>query len=56
MWIMGVAALLFNPLIPFHLSRGIWSFLDAAAALLFVLALFLIRSPVSATPKHVRAR
>lgn len=34
----GMIAILFNPIIPVHLSRGVWAPIDIAAAVLFVFA------------------
>lgn len=31
-WVNGVLVLLFNPLIPVHLEKGVWVILDMAAA------------------------
>ena len=35
LWTMVVVAVLFNPLIPVHLTKGIWVFLNLGAAVLF---------------------
>ena len=37
-WPFALAAVLFNPLVPVHLSRGVWRPIDVATALLFVTA------------------
>jgi len=37
-WVFGFVAVLFNPLVPVHLSREIWQPIDVAAAALFVAA------------------
>jgi hypothetical protein len=42
-WILGIIALLFNPIIPVHLSREIWAPIDVMAALIFVVSIFTIR-------------
>lgn len=42
-WILGIIALLFNPIIPVHLSREIWAPVDVMAALIFVVSIFTIR-------------
>jgi hypothetical protein len=52
-WIFGIIAVLFNPLIPIHLTRDIWAVIDVAVALLlFVSLLFLRQSnrPAAADP------
>lgn len=42
-WILGIITLLFNPIIPIHLSREIWAPVDVITALIFVVSLFTIR-------------
>jgi hypothetical protein len=40
-WLFGFIALLFNPLIPIHLSRELWQPIDVVCAVLFfVMAVF----------------
>ena len=36
LWIFGLVALLFNPLIPIYLDKEIWMVIDLAAAVLFL--------------------
>lgn len=38
-WIMGGIALLFNPILPFYLTKGIWIFIDLVVALVFFVAI-----------------
>ena len=40
-WLFGVVAVLFNPLIPIHLTRDIWQVIDVVVAGMFVLVLAL---------------
>lgn len=42
-WVFGIIALLFNPIIPVHLSREIWAPIDIMASLIFVVSIFTIR-------------
>lgn len=35
-WIMGVVAILFNPISPIFLDKGIWSILDLIASIIFL--------------------
>jgi len=42
-WVLGIIALLFNPIIPVHLSREIWAPVDVITALIFIVSLFTIR-------------
>lgn len=44
-WLFGFVTLLFNPLIPIHLSRELWQLIDFVCALLFLIAGFLLKSP-----------
>jgi hypothetical protein len=43
-WIFGGIAILFNPIIQFHLGRQIWAFVDLGVATIFVISLFLLRN------------
>jgi len=40
MWVFGFFALLFNPIVPLHMSREIWLFLDVIAGISFLISLF----------------
>ena len=42
MWIMGAVALLFNPLVPVHMSRHDWQRLDVVGAFVFAIHLVII--------------
>ena len=44
MWVMGFIGLLFNPLIPIHLDKGTWCFIDLVVAVIFVIYLFKLRN------------
>lgn len=35
MWGVGFVAVLFNPLIPVHLNKGLWSIIDLVVAIVF---------------------
>jgi len=43
-WLFGFIGLLFNPLIPVHLSREIWRPINVLCALVFVVA-FILKEP-----------
>ena len=45
-WVFGFVAVLFNPLIPIHLSREIWQPIDAVSALLFFTIALVLKKPV----------
>ncbi len=38
MWLMIAVAILFNPIFPFFLDKGVWAFLDLIAAGIFFLS------------------
>ena len=42
-WIMGIIAVLFNPIEPVHLSKGIWQPIDFATALIFLTQIIAIK-------------
>jgi hypothetical protein len=47
--IFGLLAVLFNPLIPIYLSRGIWFYFDLLAAALFAAHLLFVRIRINQT-------
>jgi len=42
-WTMGIIALIFNPLIPFHLGKDIWIVLDFIVAIVFGINIFIFK-------------
>ena len=50
-WLCAIIGLLFNPLIPVHLTKGIWQPLDFLAAAALGLAGFTVRADVERTGK-----
>ncbi len=44
-WLFGIVAVLFNPIIPIHLTKEIWQPIDLGCALLFSLSLLLLKAP-----------
>jgi len=42
-WVMGIIALIFNPLIPLHLGKEIWVVVDFIAAIVFGINVFIFR-------------
>ncbi|MFH1140885.1 MAG: DUF6804 family protein [Chloroflexota bacterium] len=44
----GFVAILFNPLAPVHLARTIWQPIDIVAAVLFLVAIALVKAPAKA--------
>jgi hypothetical protein len=45
--LMVLVAVLFNPLLPIHLNRSTWFYLDLAAAIAFVAHLFMVRQELA---------
>ena len=45
-WLFGFIAVLFNPLIPIHLSREIWQPIDVICAILFAVSIFVLKYPL----------
>jgi len=44
MWTMVFIALLFNPLIPIHLDKVMWSFIDLIVAVAFITLVFKMKA------------
>ena len=44
-WLFGIIAILFNPIIPVHLTKEIWQPIDLVCALLFSLSILLLEAP-----------
>jgi hypothetical protein len=42
-WVFGSLAILFNPLVPVHLSRNAWAPIDVASAIAFVVGAVLLK-------------
>lgn len=42
-WALGIVALIFNPLFPFHFSKDIWRILDFGAGASFLVTLWIVR-------------
>ncbi|MFA5360675.1 MAG: DUF6804 family protein [Candidatus Paceibacterota bacterium] len=43
LWIMGVIAILFNPIAPIYLDKGTWVVIDLIVAALFLISIFKIK-------------
>ncbi|MFC1636345.1 DUF6804 family protein [Planctomycetota bacterium] len=50
-WLFGIVAILFNPLVPIHLSRELWQPIDFMTAVLFVVTVFVLKRPEQASPE-----
>ena len=44
-WLFGFIAVLFNPLIPIHLSRKTWQPIDIICAILLVFSVLILKKP-----------
>jgi hypothetical protein len=44
-WLLGFIAVLFNPLIPIHLSKALWQSIDVVCACVFFILAFAIKKP-----------
>ncbi len=42
-WVMGIIALIFNPLIPFYLGKDIWIVVDFIVAIVFGINIFIFK-------------
>lgn len=51
-WLFGFVAILFNPLIPIHLSREFWHLIDVTCALLFIAIASALRKPTEREAKE----
>lgn len=49
-WLFGFVAVLFNPLLPIHLSRELWQPIDVICAVVFVFVGLILKKP--AKDKH----
>jgi len=47
LWVFGLVAVLFNPLLPIHLKRETWAAIDVLAAAIFVVGVVLLRRPIT---------
>ena len=43
LFLMGIVAILFNPIIPVHLDKETWIIIDLIAAILFLISIFKIK-------------
>jgi len=51
-WVFGFIAILFNPLIPIHLSREIWQPIDVVCGILFLVIAIILNEPVTTSRCH----
>jgi len=46
-WIMGIIAVLFNPIIPIYLKKEIWRPIDIISAGIYLISLFVLKDKMS---------
>lgn len=51
-WLFGLVAVLFNPLIPIHLTRELWQPIDVICGILFVIAAIILNKPVTSPDRE----
>lgn len=51
--ILGLVVLLFNPIVPFHLSKATWVFIDFIAAIFLVATIPVLKLPKRDEPKSL---
>ena len=44
-WLFGFITVLFNPLVPIHLSRELWQPIDLVCAIVFIVIIFVLKEP-----------
>ena len=42
-WILGITALIYNPIFSIHLTRGIWEIVNVVTAILAAISIFVLR-------------
>jgi len=45
MWVLGVTAAVYNPILPVHLTREIWSVVNVGTIVVAITSIFLLKSP-----------
>lgn len=53
-WLFGFVAVLFNPLLPIHLTREIWQPIDLLCAVFFIVVTFVLTKPLEEKEKTAR--
>lgn len=43
-WILGGISVLFNPIIPIHLNRDLWSMIGIVVAIVFLASIFFVKA------------
>ena len=43
MWIFGIVTFLFNPILPMHLTRDIWKYIDIITAIFLFISFFALK-------------
>jgi hypothetical protein len=53
-WTLGLVAAVFNPVIPIHLKRETWAYIDAAAACLILISIYFVPERKQLQPESGR--
>jgi hypothetical protein len=51
-WLFGLIAVLFNPLIPFYLGKSIWQKADVIVSIIFIISTFIVRENQSVSKNN----
>jgi len=54
-YLLGFIALLFNPLVPIHLSIELWQPIDLICAVLFIVIVFVLKTPEQTSPEDTKS-
>lgn len=46
-WILGIIALVFNPLLPVNLKREVWAWIDVGAGIVFLISIYFVQDSES---------
>ena len=44
-WVLGVTAIIYNPIKPIHLSRGLWTFVNLATIVIAISSIVVLKVP-----------
>jgi hypothetical protein len=51
-WLFGFIAVLFNPLIPIHLSREFWKLIDGLCGFVFIVVTIMLKGRIPSVDKN----
>jgi len=44
-WIFGIIAILFNPIVPIYLDKDVWVIIDFIVGIIFIISIFITKIP-----------